>query len=141
MTRAGANGEARVSNKAADARRAIWSFASLEDNDAVLATADGYAISAASIRTTGQPGATSLQIISPEVHVLYVRPPAGAWYYDATDGSDLDEDRTQNGTIVMPLSAVQRLDGGPPAPRSVQSGDYILIIDPRQLRSSKVVVP
>jgi hypothetical protein len=142
VTRADASGRAEITHAAAGARRALWAFGALDSSDAILAAAPEYVTDGAAIETAAPLGATSLRIVSPEVYVLYVRPPAGAWYYDATDGSRIDGDGTQNGTVQVPLSSLERLEQGPkPPPERVESGDYVLIIDPRGVRSAKVVVP
>lgn len=142
VARATGMGDATITHGAADARRAIWAIASLGDADTILTTAPDYVTSSVPIEAVLSAGATSLRIVAAEIHVLYVRPPAGAWFYDATDGSELDADHQQNGTIEVALSSLQRLQAGPQAPPAqIESGDAILLIDPRALRSGRSVVP
>jgi len=142
IVHASPGGEATIDVPAAAARRALWTIAAVEDGAAVVAAAPGYSGSQLPVNATVQAGATAVEIEAPEIHLLYVRPPAGVWGFDATDGSALDGDQEQNGTIVVPLSALERLETGPKAPpEQVRSGDVLLLLDSRRVRSTKVVVP
>lgn len=143
IVHAAADGEARISAPAARERRAVWNITTLEDGASVIATPPGYeGRSQLAVDAEVQAGNTSVRVEAPEIHLLYVRPPAGVWFFDAADGSATDGDGTQNGTIVVPLSALERLETGPkPPPDDVRSGDFLLLLDSRRVRSTKVVVP
>ncbi len=75
------------------------------------------------------------------MRILFVRPPAGAWAFDATDGSDLDADGRTDGQVTVHLSKLQPLHGSRPAADGIATGDVILVVDPRRIRSGEVVVP
>jgi hypothetical protein len=142
VVHAASDGEARITDPSADAARAIWAVAPVTSGNPFVTTAPGYPASPAPIESTHPAGASSMRIEAAEIYLLYVHPPAGTWFYDGTDGSDIDADHAQNGTIDVPLSALQRLDNGPPKPPDqIEGGDYILLIDPRLLRSAVVVIP
>ena len=124
----------------ADSTRGIWLIADVDAGTGVQAASPVMITSDRAIDVRATNGASTVEIDSGAVEVLYVRPRGGAWTFNVADGGGLDGDRVPNGTIVMPLASLRPLKGNPHAPAAVAAGDLILIIDPRSVRTASVEV-
>ena len=71
-----------------------------------------------------------------DLQLLVVRPGAGAWTFNVTDGGPDDADYEGNGLVNLPLEKLTPLtpDGQPPA--ALLDGDVVVVIDAGQMRAS-----
>lgn len=138
---ASAEGVARVDHAAAAAPRALWAVADADRGGVGQGIPPEYGISQVPVIVNATAGANVIIVEAPEVRLLFVSPPAGAWAFDAADGSDLDADRLADGRITIPLSALRAIQGNRPAPEQIAAGDVVLAIDPNRVRIGEVIVP
>lgn len=129
-----------VAMENADTVRGIWTIADVSEGAGIHEPSPGTAISPRRIAVEARVGRQSVRIDSAAIEVLYVRPKRAAWRYAVADGGGLDGDAIMNGSIVMPLASLRPLKGNPPAPDRVEEGDFLLLIDPRGMRTAKIEV-
>lgn len=84
--------------------------------------------------TDWQTGAATLNSGVVYLEALFVRPQAGAWVLRATDGGPRDDDASQNATVKLRLSGMDRLIGEQAAPASSALKDVLVLADPQTLR-------
>lgn len=135
-------GKIEIGEAAANQAQAIWVVADVSSGDARRSAAPNFVHSPSEIVIDARPGATSIDIESAMVELVYVRPRGGggAWSFGTGDGSLLDGDHENNGTIRLSLSSLKGFQGNPHPPEQVQEGDVILAIDPVRIRSSQLAV-
>lgn len=140
FTPSGQDGIARVDGKAAEAPRALWIAADVRGGQGVRGTPPAQTPSPIEVPIAAVAGQPSITIEAAEAHVLYVHPPAQAWAAEVSDGSDRDADGQADGKITLSLSSLAALHGKVKPPDQVESGDLVMVIDPRRVRSGEVVV-
>ena len=67
--------------------------------------------------------------------MLIVRPQAGAWRLIAAEGGSGDNDNQPNGRLDLAASAALPVGGNDPAPRHLEEGDVIAVIDPQRMEA------
>jgi hypothetical protein len=88
-------------------------------------------------------GATSISVEAAAIDLTYILPDGTAFYFFGADGSFLDGDHTQNGTIVIPLSALKIFgnpSSPPPLPAATHAGDVIQVFDVYEWHSAEMAV-
>jgi hypothetical protein len=140
LTPAAANGVADISGAAAEAPRALWIVADVGRGKGVRGAPPAVTPSPVAVPIRAAVGQPTITIEAAEAHVLYVHPPSGAWALEVSDGSDRDADGAADGTITIALSSLHALQGRVKPPDQTETGDLILAIDPRRVRSGEAVV-
>jgi hypothetical protein len=84
---------------------------------------------------------SSIVVEAGEVYIVYARKKAHAWTHHAHDGGSLDADGVSNGRIEIALQSLDSLTGNVPPPAAVASGDAMIALEPRTLRSGEAVIP
>jgi hypothetical protein len=124
----------------ADVSRSLWVIADVGNGKGLPARSPQARFSQRPIQIDARVGASTVAIQSGAIELLYVRPPAQAWYLSVSDGADLDADHAQNGVIVVPLSMMTAYRGNPHPPSTAAAGDVILVIDPWRRRTATIQV-
>ena len=79
------------------------------------------------------PADTHLQALAGIVRALVVRPGSGAWQTLAGDGTALDIDLEQDGTITLDLAQLEPIADSPAPPETFAAGDVVVFIDAETL--------
>lgn len=135
------NGSLSIPSTDADRARGLWVVADVGTGAAVHAKTARAVTVGAAIGVEAAAGNASVSIASSTIELLYVRPPARAWTFSVDDGGGLDGDGVQNGKIVVALQSLQALHGQAGAPAAIESGDVLLLLDARYLRTATVEIP
>lgn len=138
---AASDGVARIEHAAAASCCAVWAVASLDGAGIGRGTPPDYGMSRIAVPIHAAAGANAISVEAPEVRLLFVRSPMGAWAFDAADGSQLDADGRADGRVTIALTALRPVERGPAPPDRIASGDVIIAIDPRHVRMGEVAVP
>jgi hypothetical protein len=64
------------------------------------------------------------------IQLVLVRPRVGAWGGRVRDGRKSDPDARPDGAVEVLLSSLWALGDSPSAPRTLEAGDILLIVDP-----------
>ncbi len=76
------------------------------------------------------PGAASLAEQMRRGRMLVVRPGRGAWLAEVADGTTLDQDTSQNGSVAAALEDFEGLGDPPPRRlRNLRPGDTVALLD------------
>ncbi len=75
-----------------------------------------------------------LDLDSVLLHMVLVRPGAGAWGMRVGDGGASDEDGEQDGTVRAALADLRSIADSPAAPTAFSPKDVLLIVDPERLK-------
>lgn len=134
-----ADGVLRIPHPVPTAPYVLWSIATVDTAQGARATPPGMEVSTVRVPVTASVGAASVIIDAPQAHLLYVNPPAGAWFMSAADGGGGDADGRTDGYITIALSSLIALEGNRKAPQSIQAGDLVMVVDPGRLRAGQVV--
>lgn len=124
----------------ADETRGLWAIMDVTTGKGLHARAPRAIESRRLLNVEAIAGRPDIVVHAAAIELLYVRPPAHAWYYSVADGGDLDGDRQQNGVIVVPLRLLQPFQGNPHPPEAATKGDVLLVIDPWSRRTGTLEV-
>jgi hypothetical protein len=133
------SGQLTLIEAGADEAQAIYTVANVANGAASVVNAPGFVRTVDSINVTATAGQSSISIEAPYMELMYVRPGVGSWTFGTGDGSDLDADGEENGSIVVPLAQLIDSGAGLP-PETVDAGDVIMVIDPYQIRVAQLAV-
>jgi hypothetical protein len=88
-------------------------------------------------------GATTISVEAAAIDLTYILPDGKAFYFFGADGSTLDADGSQNGTILINLSSLKIFGSPtspPPLPTATHAGDVIKVFDVYEWRATELVV-
>jgi hypothetical protein len=129
-----------VKSKNANRALAVWLIAQIDGDGIGWVSPPQYQPSAHRVAITAAAGAPSIGVRAAAIELMYVRPGGGAWTFRADDGSALDGDRVQNGTVVVALQSLEAFRGNAAPPASVQGGDAILVVDRQRMKVGQLEV-
>lgn len=138
--RTSASGEIEIAEPGIGEAAALWAVVDASNGAAAHAAGPKLKDSAPQITIRAHVGAANVAVESAVIEILYVRPGVGAWTFGGGDGSARDADLTPNGVIVIPLAALQALDGQTAPPVAAENRDVIVAIDPHRNRITRLAV-
>jgi len=131
------DGHLTVGRTDRDFSRSIWLVAELDGPAVLQGGAPGYPAARDSIAVRAVNGEAVITVHSPSIHLTCVRRKGGGvWMFAASDGSSVDADGLQDGTIVIRLDALVPYRGNPNPPATLLAGDLLLLLDPKGNRAT-----
>jgi hypothetical protein len=133
------SGNLVLAEPGADQAQAIYTAVIVGNGAASVVAAPAFISAIGSIDITATVSGDSISVAAPYMELIYVRPGVGSWTFGTGDGSDLDGDGEENGSITVALA--QLIDGGAGSPpETVEAGDVVMVIDPYRIRVGQLVV-
>jgi len=132
-------GEARFELEEEVPLKSVWTAVSRRSGAFVIGAPEGFRLREVPFpRDPFLPGAAGavsrMRHGFPWVHLLVVRPRAGAWQQRASDGGRSDRDGEANGRPVTDLQDLTPIGVSPGPPERLLPRDVVVAIDPRDLR-------
>ncbi|MCU1231253.1 MAG: hypothetical protein JWO97_4137 [Acidobacteria bacterium] len=139
----GDDGELSIEETIGNRSRATWLLSRLNANGTQRSFRIGAFADADPADIAITVGATTISVEAAAIDLTYILPDGKAFYFFGADGSTLDADGDQNGTILINLSSL-KIFGSPssplPVPTATHPGDIIQVFDVYEWRRTDMVV-
>ncbi|MBI4914331.1 MAG: hypothetical protein HY825_00655 [Acidobacteria bacterium] len=83
---------------------------------------------------------TAFRAVGGLVDIVVVRPGTGLWLTKTGDGGAADADGTSDGVVTAVLSSFEPVGDSPLAPETFDANDIVIVVDPKSMKFSIVVV-
>lgn len=115
--------------------RSVWVAVDVTDGTFGIASPSGELPALLPLAADAwQTGRATVDVTRRFLEVLLVRPGAGAWTLQVTDGGPKDDDARLDGTSRLRLDKMGTLVGDSAAPAVAVQDDVLVIVDPQTLR-------